>query len=96
VRGIGVAVITSTSVACPLAPSRTRSAHAEPVLFVDDGQPQIGEGDVLLEHRMGAHEDLDVARRQRRSFAARSAPLSRPVRISMTTPAASASGLRLA
>ena len=38
--------------------------HAEAVLLVDDRQRQIVEGDVLLEQRMGADEDVDVAERE--------------------------------
>jgi hypothetical protein len=52
----------------PLGAQPHALGHAEPVLFVDDGKAQVGEGDVVLEHRVGAHENLDVARRQRAQF----------------------------
>ena len=39
--------------------------HAEAVLLVDDHEAQVVEGDVLLEQRMGADENVDLARRQR-------------------------------
>jgi hypothetical protein len=34
---------------------------AEAVLFVHDGQPQVLKGHVLLEYRVGAHQDADLA-----------------------------------
>ena len=38
--------------------------HAEAVLLVDDGQREIVEGDILLEQRMGAEQQIDVAERE--------------------------------
>ncbi len=38
--------------------------HPEAVLLVDDGERQIAEHDVLLEHRVGADEDMNVSERQ--------------------------------
>ena len=35
--------------------------HAETVLLVDDGQSEVMEGDALLEQRMGADDDVDLA-----------------------------------
>ena len=47
--------------------------HAEAVLLVHHRQAQIAEGDIFGEQRMGADQDIDLARRQR-------APASRPGR----------------
>ena len=44
--------------------------HAEAVLLVDDGEGQVAEGDVGLEQRVRADEDVDLAGRE----AARAAP----------------------
>ena len=38
--------------------------HAEAVLLVDDGEREIVERDVLLEQRVGADQQIDVAERQ--------------------------------
>ena len=38
--------------------------HAEAVLLVDDGQSQIVERDVVLEQRVGADDQIDVAEHQ--------------------------------
>ena len=50
---------------------------AETVLFVDDGEAQVGKGDPLLEQRMGSDNDGQRAgnqRRQRASTGPRPAP----------------------
>ena len=64
-RGIGVAVITSRSAALALCAEVHALAHPEAVLLVDDGEAEVAEGDVLLEERVGADEDVDLAGRQR-------------------------------
>ncbi len=67
--------------------------HAEAVLLVDDGEREIVEGDVLLEQRMGADQEIDVAERQPlEDVACARGPRSRPVRMATRMPAASASG----
>ncbi len=38
--------------------------HAEAVLLVDHGEQEVLERDVVLDHRMGADQDIDFARRQ--------------------------------
>ena len=38
--------------------------HAEAVLLVDDGEREIAERDVLLEQRVGADQQIDVAERE--------------------------------
>ena len=38
--------------------------HAEAVLLVDDGEREIAERDVLLEQRVGADQEVDVAERE--------------------------------
>ena len=35
--------------------------HAEAVLLVDDGQRQIVERDLVLEQRVGADDEIDLA-----------------------------------
>ena len=59
-----MAVSTSTSTASPFCVKREALMHAEAVLLVDHGERQIVEGDVLLEQRMGADQEIDVAERQ--------------------------------
>ncbi len=49
----------------PLGLQRQPLMHAEAVLLVDDHEGQIAELDRLLEQRMGADEDVDVALFQR-------------------------------
>ena len=44
-------------------------ADAEAVLLVDDGEAEVVEGDVLLEERVGADEDGDLAGRERGELA---------------------------
>ena len=65
VRGIGVAVITSTSgtVAAGLLPQRGALLDAEPVLLVDDDDAEAVELDPLLDQRVGADDDVDRCRR---------------------------------
>ena len=60
-RGIGVAVSTSRSTASPLRAEREPLVHAEAVLLVDDRQREIAERDVVLEQRMGADDEIDIA-----------------------------------
>ena len=65
-RGIGVAVITSTP-APPFAALGLQGealVHAEAVLLVDDGEGQVLELHVGLEQRVRADEDVDLAGRQ--------------------------------
>ena len=57
VRGMGVAVISSTCGALPLAGQRLALGDAEAVLLVDHHQAQVGEGDGLLDQRVGADDD---------------------------------------
>ncbi len=40
--------------------------HAEAMLLVDDGKREIAERDVVLEQRMGADDEIDVAGGKRR------------------------------
>ncbi len=61
VRGIGVAVMISTSVRSPLAPEGQALVDAEAVLLVDHRQRQVAVFDRVLEQRMGADDDLDGA-----------------------------------
>ena len=42
--------------------------HAEPVLFIDHGKPQIVEDHVFLKHGMGADENLGITRGEGRKF----------------------------
>ena len=62
VRGIGVAVMTST---CgrhgALAAQRVALLDAEAVLLVDDDEGEVEEVDVLLQQRVGADDDAGVA-----------------------------------
>ena len=66
VRGIGVAVMTSTSVPAlsPFDCSDKPLVHAEAVLLVDDGEGEVAEDDVRLEQRVRADKDVDLARGQ--------------------------------
>ena len=59
VRGIGVAVITSTCGGTTLlAQRRARCATPEAVLFVDYGKPEVAEFDLVLNNGMSAHKDM--------------------------------------
>ena len=64
VRGIGVAVMTSTCGGCRRALARRAVAllHAEAVLLVDDDQPEVEELHLLLEQGVGADDDAGLAR----------------------------------
>ena len=77
VRGIGVAVITSMSGASPLAVMRQPLVDAEAVLLVDDGEHQVVEADRLLEQRMRADDDVDLAGTRGRSGSRRARGPSR-------------------
>ena len=61
---MGVAVITSTSRRSALGLQLHALMHAEAVLLVHHRQAQIRERDVLRKQRMGADQDVDLARRQ--------------------------------
>ena len=60
-RGIGVAVITRMSARAALLAEVHALADAEAVLLVDDGEAEVGEGDVLLEEGVGADDDRGLA-----------------------------------
>ena len=60
-RGIGVAVITSTSVAVALGGEGEALVDAEAVLLVDHDQPEVAEVDAGLEDGVGADDEVDVA-----------------------------------
>ncbi len=49
-----------------LARQREPLMHAEAVLLVDDGERQIAERDIVLEQRMGADDEIDIAGGERR------------------------------
>ena len=93
-RGIGVAVITSTSTRFALLRQRKPLVHAEAMLLVDDREREIAERDLLLEQRMGADErDRSRRRRGRASISRALAAASRGRSGSRRAcPAASASG----
>ena len=61
VRGIGVAVMTSTSGSSPLPRRSDALLDAEAVLLVDDRAPEPRESRVAVEQRVGADEDVDLA-----------------------------------
>ena len=73
VRGIGVAVITSTSGASPFAAEQVALLDAEAVLLVDHGDAEARELDAAVDQRVRADHDVDVAARadRRRCAAAR-------------------------
>ena len=73
VRGIGVAVITRTSGDVALRPQQVALLDAEPVLLVDHRHAEPRELDASVDQRVGADEDVDLARRaaRRRCAAAR-------------------------
>jgi hypothetical protein len=60
VRGIGVAVISSTSGRSPF-PAARPLRHAEAVLLVDHDEPQRVELDVVLDERMRADDQAGGA-----------------------------------
>ena len=61
VRGIGVAVIVSTSTRLRSCLMRLLVRHAKTLLFVDDEQSEIAELNVLRQQPMRADDDLDLA-----------------------------------
>ena len=61
VRGIGVAVITSTSGSSPLPPEQRALLDTEPVLLVDHRDAEVAELGVAVEQRVRADEDVDLA-----------------------------------
>ena len=63
VRGMGVAVITRTCGGTRPRLRRQRGPllHAEPVLLVHDDEPEVGEGDRVLQQRVGADDDARLA-----------------------------------
>ena len=61
VRGIGVAVITRTSVCSPLRAEQQALVDAEAVLLVDHRQGEVAILDGVLEQRVGADDNLDRA-----------------------------------
>ena len=67
VRGIGVAVISSTcgEEPCGLRLELVALSDAEAVLLVDDHEAEVGEGDALLEQRVGADDERRHAGRDR-------------------------------
>ena len=64
VRGMGVAVIVSTSTVARMRLSRSLCSDAEPLLLVDDHQAQVVELHVPAEQAVRADEDVHLARRQ--------------------------------
>ena len=80
VRGIGVAVITSTcGGVCGLGPQRVALLDAEPVLLVDHHQPEVGELDAFVEQGVRTHHDPGLAGGESGSAARRAAAASEPV-----------------
>ena len=61
VRGIGVAVMHQHVDRLAFLRQRETLMHAEAMLLVDDGQREIAERDLVLEQRMGADQEIDVA-----------------------------------
>ena len=71
VRGMGVAVMTSTSGsrpravgarhAGPLGPEQGPLLDAEAVLLVDHGHAERREGDAVVDEGVGADDDVDLA-----------------------------------
>ena len=61
VRGIGVAVIVSTSTRLRICLMRLLVRDAEALLLVDDQQAEILEHHVLRQQAMGADDDVDLA-----------------------------------
>ena len=89
VRGIGVALITSTCGAKPFGDHAHAVGHAEAMLLVDDDEAEIVKRDLVLEKRVRADDDVEFAAgHARRGCRLRSLPLSRPVSTAMEMPAA--------
>ena len=61
VRGIGVAVIVSTSTDLPEGLQPLLDLDAESLLLVDDHQAQVVEADVRLDQPVRADDDVDRA-----------------------------------
>ena len=61
VRGIGVAVIVSTSTVAPQPLEHLLVLDAEPLLLVDDRQAEVLEAHVLLHQPMRADDDVHLA-----------------------------------
>ena len=62
VRGIGVAVMTSTCGGqLAAAAQRVPLLHAEPVLLVHHDQAEVGEPDAVLDQRVRADDDAGLA-----------------------------------
>ena len=79
VRGIGVAVITSTcGGSAGLAAERGALLDAEAVLLVDDDQAEVGELHVLLEQGVGADHDAGLAAGRLRERGAAGGGVQRP------------------
>ena len=83
-RGIGVAVITSTCGACAFFDQALALQHAEAVLLVHDHQAQLREFHRVFDQRVRADEQLRFAGSTRSSTASLSARF-RPL-ISSSTP----------
>ena len=62
-RGIGVAVITSTSGSSPL-PRSAALLDAEAMLLVDHRDAELRECDALGDERVRADDDVDLTRRE--------------------------------
>ena len=62
VRGIGVAVMTSTSGFGPFGPQGRALHDSKAVLLVDDDQAQFPEFHPLLDEGVGAHDEMDLTR----------------------------------
>ena len=63
VRGMGVAVITSTSGESPFAAQQVALLDAEAVLLVDHRDAEVGELHPAVDQGVRADEDVDGARR---------------------------------
>ena len=85
-RGIGVALIESTSTVARIALEGLLVLHAEALLLVDDHEPEVLQDDVALQEAVGADQDVHAARRPRRrgSSSARAGERKR-LSISMAT-----------
>ncbi len=86
-RGIGVAVITSRCGGrSAFGDEQQALRDAEAMLLVDHREAEVLVGDLLLEDRMGADEDVDRAVGEAHQHALARLPFSRPVRIATRTP----------
>ena len=66
VRGIGVAVMTSTSGLHAFLPQRRALQHAETMLLVDDDEPELLERHGLFSQRVRADDEVHGAARELR------------------------------